>query len=111
MRINPSTLISLKSCNFLHYKESFRSRVAWAFNDCFLRQSGGLGLGTKLFKEVCAVAEGTVKWYSKQKGYGSIEQDDRGEIFVNHSAINMPGFKTLSEGGRVLWQSAANVGS
>ncbi len=57
------------------------------------------------------MAEGTVKWYSEQKGYGSIEQDDGGEIFVNHSAINMPGFKTLSEGGRVLWQSAANVGS
>lgn len=47
------------------------------------------------------MAEGTVKWYSEHEGYGFIEQDDARDIFVNHSAINMPGFKTLSEGDRV----------
>ena len=66
-----------------------------------LRQSGGLGLGTKLIEEVKAVAEGTVKWFSEKKGYGFIEQDEGGDIFVHHSAINMPGFKILYEGDRV----------
>jgi CspA family cold shock protein len=47
------------------------------------------------------MAEGTVKWFSEQKGYGFIEQDEGGDIFVHHSAIDMPGFKTLSEGDRV----------
>ncbi len=47
------------------------------------------------------MAEGTVKWFSEQKGYGFIEQDDGGDIFVHHSDIDMSGFKTLSEGDRV----------
>jgi CspA family cold shock protein len=53
------------------------------------------------FEEVCAVAEGTVKWFSEKKGYGFIEQDNGGDVFVHHSAINMPGFKNLHEGDRV----------
>ena len=47
------------------------------------------------------MAEGTVKWFSAQKGYGFIEQDDGGDIFFHHSAIDMPGFKSLAEGDRV----------
>ena len=47
------------------------------------------------------MAEGTVKWFSEKKGYGFIEQDDGGDVFVPHSAINMPGFKNLHEGDRV----------
>jgi CspA family cold shock protein len=47
------------------------------------------------------VAEGSVKWFSEKKGYGFIEQDDGEDIFVHHSAINMPGFKNLHEGDRV----------
>ena len=78
---------------------SFASQLA--FEDCFLCQSGGLGLETKLIEEVKAVPEGTVKWFSEKKGYGFIEQDEGGDIFVHHSAINMPGFKILYEGDRV----------
>ena len=47
------------------------------------------------------MAEGIVKWFSNKKGFGFIEQEDGGDIFVHHSAINMDGFKTLDEGDRV----------
>jgi CspA family cold shock protein len=48
--------------------------------------------------------EGTVKWFSERKGYGFIEQDEGGDIFVHHSSINMPGFRTLNEGDRVSFE-------
>lgn len=47
------------------------------------------------------MAEGTVKWFSSKKGYGFIEQEDGKDLFVHYSAINMDGFKTLSDGDRV----------
>lgn len=57
-----------------------------------------------LSKEGRSMAEGTVKWFSERKGYGFIEQDDGGDIFVHHSSINMPGFRTLNEGDRVSFE-------
>ncbi len=47
------------------------------------------------------MAQGTVKWFSDQKGYGFIEEDGGSDIFVHHTEINGTGFKTLSEGDRV----------
>jgi CspA family cold shock protein len=47
------------------------------------------------------MAEGTVKWFNDSKGFGFITQDDGGDIFVHHSAIQGSGFKSLSEGDRV----------
>jgi len=47
------------------------------------------------------LAEGTVKWFNDQKGYGFIEQDSGDDIFVHHSAIEGTGFKSISEGDRV----------
>ena len=47
------------------------------------------------------MAKGTVKWFNEKKGYGFIEREDGGDIFVHHSAINMSGFKTLTEGDQV----------
>ena len=49
------------------------------------------------------MAQGTVKWFSDQKGYGFIEQDDGEDIFVHHSEIIGSGFKSLSEGDRVTF--------
>jgi len=47
------------------------------------------------------VPEGIVKWFNDTKGYGFIQQDNGEDLFVHHSSINMPGFKTLTEGERV----------
>ena len=49
------------------------------------------------------MAEGVVKWFNDQKGYGFIQQEDGEDVFVHYSAINGSGFRTLSEGDRVAF--------
>ncbi len=64
------------------------------------------------------MAEGSVKWFNENKGFGFIDVDGQEkDVFVHHSAITMQDFRTLNEGQRVSFDieqgpkgpSAANV--
>ncbi len=45
--------------------------------------------------------QGKVKWFNAEKGYGFIESEESGDVFVHFSAIQGEGFKTLEEGDNV----------
>lgn len=45
--------------------------------------------------------KGTVKWFNNEKGFGFIEREQGGDVFVHFKAINCEGYKSLSEGQRV----------
>jgi CspA family cold shock protein len=44
---------------------------------------------------------GRVKWFSAEKGYGFLEREDGGDVFVHYTAIQGEGFRTLNEGDQV----------
>ncbi len=54
------------------------------------------------------MAQGTVKWFNSQKGYGFIEMDGGSDIFVHYNEIQGNGFKTLDEGERVSFEIGKN---
>ena len=47
------------------------------------------------------MAQGTVKWFNAEKGYGFITADDGQDVFVHYSNIDMTGFRVLEEGQKV----------
>lgn len=51
------------------------------------------------------VAQGTVKWFNAEKGFGFIAQDGGGaDVFVHHSAIQTEGYRSLDENQRVEFE-------
>ena len=50
------------------------------------------------------VAQGTVKWFNAEKGFGFIAVDGGQDVFVHYSAIQMDGYKSLDEGQRVTFE-------
>ena len=50
------------------------------------------------------MAQGTVKWFNEQKGFGFITADDGQDVFVHHTSINQDGYRTLDEGQRVTFE-------
>ncbi|SHE47603.1 cold-shock DNA-binding protein family [Desulfacinum infernum DSM 9756] len=45
--------------------------------------------------------EGRVKWFNEKKGYGFIETDSQGDVFVHYTGIQGEGFRTLTDGDAV----------
>jgi len=68
-------------------------------------------------RRVNIMSEGKVKWFNENKGFGFIENEEGGDVFVHFSSIQGDGFKTLNEGQRVSFditqgkkgQEATNV--
>ena len=53
------------------------------------------------------MAQGSVKWFNAEKGFGFIEVDGgEPDVFVHHSAIEMDGYRTLEEKQRVEFDVA-----
>lgn len=51
------------------------------------------------------MAQGTVKWFNAEKGFGFIAQDDGGaDVFVHFSAIQSSGYRSLDENQRVEFE-------
>jgi CspA family cold shock protein len=50
------------------------------------------------------MAEGTVKWFNADKGYGFISREEGEDVFVHFSEIQSEGFKTLDEGQKVSFE-------
>ncbi|GAB4103693.1 hypothetical protein GCM10028790_27120 [Micromonospora taraxaci] len=69
---------------------------------CVVRRAGNAaqseGSGT--------VAQGSVKWFNAEKGYGFIAVDGGQDVFVHFSAIEMDGYKALEDGQRVEFEIA-----
>lgn len=51
-----------------------------------------------------ALAEGVVKWFNANKGYGFIKREEGQDLFVHYSSINMTGYKNRTQGDRVSFE-------
>ena len=49
------------------------------------------------------MAQGTVKWFNPEKGFGFISRDDGDDVFVHHTAIIGDGYRSLDQGQRVTF--------
>lgn len=48
--------------------------------------------------------QGTVKWFSAEKGFGFISREEGDDVFVHYSAIESDGYRTLEQGDRVEFE-------
>ena len=55
------------------------------------------------------MAQGTVKWFNAEKGFGFIAVDGGQDVFVHYSAIQMDGYKSLDEGQRVTFEVVQGI--
>jgi CspA family cold shock protein len=53
---------------------------------------------------VIGMPKGRVKWFNDKKGYGFIERDEGGDVFVHYTAVEGEGFRTLYEGQEVEFE-------
>ena len=57
------------------------------------------------------MANGTVKWFNPNKGFGFIQPEDGGkDVFIHISAVERAGFSTLNEGQRVSYDIESSKG-
>ena len=70
----------------------------------FIKVGGSVPGPSLHCKEETQLAQGTVKWFSNEKGYGFIEREGGDDVFVHFSAITMDGYKSLTEGQRVEFE-------
>jgi len=59
---------------------------------------------------VSGVARGRVRWFSEEKGYGVIEDEEGEALLVHYTEIVGEGFRTLEEGGEVVFEVADGEG-
>ena len=64
------------------------------------------GVATERVEQGVHVAQGTVKWFNGEKGYGFIAVDGGQDVFVHYSAIQADGYRSLDEGQRVEFEVA-----
>lgn len=76
---------------------------------CHATSGRGLGFFLDTTQErgrLMGMAEGQVKWFNAEKGYGFISQSEGKDVFVHFSAIQGDGFKSLDEGDKVAFELA-----
>ncbi len=72
---------------------------------CLQERGGVWFVGPEQERRALYMAQGTVKWFNDEKGYGFISPDDGGEdLFVHYTGIVGNGFKSLEEGAKVSYE-------